>query len=379
MIPSSANIQLLSEINTNSFSTEPTKTFLNKPLEPNLDKLMGYLKAVNERAWYTNFGPLHDLLSERLSNYFKVKNLLLVNNATTALQIAAKVLKCQSAWTTPYSFAATSSSLSWQGIPLHYSDIDPKSLNPNLELMEESLSKNPQINMLLPTHIYGNPCNVNDISALAKRRNVKVLYDAAQCFGVTYEGKSILEFGDASVVSFHATKLFHTVEGGAICFKNEQDFTLAKQMLNFGFDGEQLGASGINGKMNEYQAAVGLTLLDDIDQVLTNRINLFNRYRSHLEGMVELQQWSSKATYNGGYFPLILPSAFHCKKLIMALAKQNIQSRIYFKEALHHRYGKGELCHETDSIIPRVLTLPLHHYMTLKEVDRICEIVIKNV
>ena len=379
MYPNSANSMFVASIDANNELKTDPNILLNKPLAPDIQKLAEYLSGVNERGWYTNFGYLHDLLTERLSKYLGVKNLLLVNNGTTALQVAAKVLNCKSAWTTPYSFAATSSALSWQGIPLHYSDIEPDTLSPNVSLIEEQLDKNPNINMLLPAHIYGSPCDIHAIEAIAKRRGVKVLYDAAQCFGVTYKGQSILKFGDASIISFHATKIFHTVEGGAICFKNEEDYVLAKQMINFGFKGEKLGQSGINGKLNEYQAAVGLTLLDDMNEVVEHRTRLFQIYRKNLAGHVSMQKWLPEMSFNGGYMPIILPSAFHCKKMTKELKCKNIQSRTYFKEALHRIYGNGELCPEVDKIVPRVLTLPLHRYLSEVDINKICETIIKNV
>jgi dTDP-4-amino-4,6-dideoxygalactose transaminase len=369
-------------LNLKSVNTEVnllnSNILLNKPMEPNFEKVMGYIKGIHGRAWYTNFGELHDVLTQRLSQYLGVKNLLLVNNGTTALQVASKVLQCKSAWTTPYSFAATSSALNWQGIPVHYSDIELDNFSPDCALIESVLDANPDVNMLLPAHIYGSPCDIDGIQALAEKRKVKVLYDAAQCFGVTYKDRSILSYGDASIISFHATKLFHSIEGGAICFKNEQDYLLAKQMINFGFNGEKIESSGINGKLNEYQAAVGLTLLDDMDAVLQHRTMLFERYRQKLEGFVGLQQWSEHATFNGGYMPIVLPSAFHIKRVIKALADNGVQSRVYFKETLHRAYGNGEHCPNADTIVDRALTLPLHYYMTENDIDKISDIVIKN-
>ncbi|MDO6558198.1 DegT/DnrJ/EryC1/StrS family aminotransferase [Paraglaciecola chathamensis] len=364
---------------TESVHTDKATILLNQPLAPDLDKLMDYLSGVNERAWYTNFGELHELLTERLSHYLGVKNLLLVNNGTTALQVASKVLGGKQAWTTPYSFAATSSALAWQGIPVDYSDVEEKTFSPNIKLMENLVDSNPSIDMIVPTHIYGSPCNIDEIDELAKSRNIKVLYDAAQSFGVNYEGKSVLSYGDASIISFHATKVFHTVEGGAICFKNNEDFLLAKQMINFGFNGAQLGPAGINGKLNEYQAAVGLTLLENMDDVLSHRINLFQRYQSNLSGHIQLQKWSPKSTYNGGYLPVVLPTGLQCQRLISILNRYGIQSRIYFKEALHRIYGRGESCAITDSLVPRVLTLPLHYHLSLNDVDKISEIITQNV
>ena len=186
---------------------------LNKPLQPDLARLTGYLSQVNDRGWYTNFGPLHEKLTQRLESYLGVKNLLLVSNGTLAIQVACKALGVNSAITTPFSFVATTSSLLWQGIETAFSDIDAKSYNLCPKALDKALTEDNHYDGIVATHVYGNPCDVNAIEGVANKHNKKVIYDAAHAFGVKVTGESVLNFGDASTLSFHATKVFHTVEG----------------------------------------------------------------------------------------------------------------------------------------------------------------------
>ncbi len=242
---------------------------LNKPLEPDLACLTRHLEKVNSSGWYSNFGPLHQKLTTQLEEYLGVENLLLVSNGTLALQVAYKVLNVTNALTTPFSFVATTSSLLWQGIETSFCDIDKKSYNLCPKETSNSLSKNSAINGIIATHVFGNPCDVDAFTEIAENNNVKVIYDAAHAFGTKVGGKSLLSFGDASILSFHATKVFHTVEGGAIVFKHKADFERAKRLINFGLDNKgKFSEAGINAKLNEYQCAVGLTILDQIDDLV---------------------------------------------------------------------------------------------------------------
>ncbi|GAL12381.1 UDP-4-amino-4-deoxy-L-arabinose-oxoglutarate aminotransferase [Vibrio astriarenae] len=278
---------------------------LNKPVAPDIKRLTKYLESVNHSGWYTNFGPLHDELTLRLQNYLKVDNLLLVSNGTLALQVASRVLNVQAAVTTPFSFAATSSSLLWQGIKLSYSDINRHTYN----LCPIELAKNLEIDnsydSIVATHVYGNPCNVELISNVAEKYGKKIVYDAAHAFGVNINGSSVLNEGDASTLSFHATKVFHTVEGGAIVFKCRNNYNRARELINFGIKPNgQLGEPGINAKLNEYQSAVGLTMLDCIDNILDHRAALFEKYVEELKNTVEIPKWHSGANTNGAYMPI---------------------------------------------------------------------------
>lgn len=353
---------------------------LNKPLTPDLTTLTNYLTQVNNSGWYTNFGPLHQLLTERLEKYLGVENLLLVSNGTLAIQVACKTLNINSAITTPFSFVATTSSLLWQGIETAFSDIDAKSYNLCPKALDKALTQDNHYNGIVATHVYGNPCDVESLAKVAKKHNKKVIYDAAHAFGVKVNNQSVLNFGDASTLSFHSTKVFHTVEGGAIVFKHKVDYEKAKELINFGIQaGGKLGDPGINAKLNEYQCAVGLTLLDQIEQVIEHRSVLFNLYCEKLKGIVEIPQWHEKANINGAYMPIYIADKTLQQKVIDALAKQGIQSRRYFTPSLdvayREQYSFG--CDISHKISGGVICLPLHASMTEKDVLSVTGI-IKN-
>ncbi|MFP3364176.1 DegT/DnrJ/EryC1/StrS family aminotransferase [Pseudoalteromonas sp. SIMBA_148] len=344
---------------------------LNKPLTPNLTKLTSYLSQVNDSGWYTNFGPLHQQLTGRLEEYLGVKNLLLVSNGTLALQVACKALDINSAITTPFSFVATTSSLLWQGIDIAFSDIDIQSCNLCPKALEQTLNQNKQYDGIVATHVYGNPCDVEALAKIAEKYNKKIIYDAAHAFGVNVGNESVLRFGDASTLSFHATKIFHTVEGGAIVFKNKGDFDKAKQLINFGIQPEGgLGDPGINAKLNEYQCAVGLTLLDEMDTVLEHRSALFELYRNELKDTVAIPTWYEKSKFNGAYMPIYIESISSQNRVVEALAAANIQSRRYFTPSLDIAYPqlKSFGCNNSQKLAGGIICLPLHAYMSIDDV-----------
>ncbi|EIO4059129.1 DegT/DnrJ/EryC1/StrS family aminotransferase [Vibrio vulnificus] len=349
---------------------------LNRPIQPNLKTLTRYLDQVHELGWYTNFGPLHQQLTERLEEYLKVENLLLVSNGTLAIQVACKAMNVDNALTTPFSFVATTSSLLWQSIDVGFCDIDPNSLNLSPSTITAALQKSNNYDAIVATHVYGNPCDVKSIEQISNQYNKKVIYDAAHAFGVNVGNKSVLSFGDASTLSFHATKVFHTVEGGAIVFKNRDDFDFAKKLINFGIESDgSLGKPGINAKLNEYQSAVGLTLLDDIDNVLEHRIALFEWYRAELNGVLEMPVWHIEANFNGAYMPVICDSEEQLKGIMEHLSLRGIQSRKYFSPSLDLAYPccESDGCEVSQQHANKMLCLPLHFFMTKQDIKTIAK------
>lgn len=347
------------------------KICLNKPLAPNLERLTEYLEQVNASDWYTNFGPLHQQLTAYLEEYFGVENLLLVSNGTLALQVAYKALGVTNVLTTPFSFVATTSSLLWQGIETSFCDIDENSYNLCPKEVSKALSINPDINGIVATHVFGNPCDVETFSTIAAEKDVKVIYDAAHAFGVKVGNESVLNFGDASILSFHATKVFHTVEGGAIVFKHKADFERAKRLINFGIDENgRITEVGINAKLNEYQCAVGLTILDKIDSVIKYRTELFEIYRDGLKDIVEIPNWHEMASVNGAYMPINLHSQINVQNVMRALKENNVQCRRYFSPSLEQVFHKKVNYGTANSvdISSGILCLPLHYYMTSDDV-----------
>lgn len=347
---------------------------LNNPLRPSLPKLTHYLEKVNDSGWYTNFGPLHQLLTKRLEEYLGVENLLLVSNGTLALQVAYHTLNIKSALTTPFSFTATTSSLLWEGIETSFSDIDENTCNLCPEKALEALAIDPMIDAIVPTHVYGNPCDVESFDDISKTHGVKIIYDAAHAFGVNVKGKSVLSFGDASTLSFHATKVFHTVEGGAIIFKKKDDFERAKRLINFGaFEEGHIHEVGINAKLNEYQCAVGLTLLDEIDKVISHRASLFKYYRDALQDFIDFPDWYANSNYNGAYMPIKLKSKMQRSRLEELLKANDVQSRKYFSPSLDSLFTEQKVFSSRNSrdAAQTILCLPLHFYMTFRDIDNI--------
>lgn len=355
---------------------------LNKPLEPDFACLIQHLKKVNSSGWYTNFGPLHQELTTQLEEYLGVENLLLVSNGTLALQVAYKALNITNALTTPFSFVATASSLLWQDIETSFCDIDRDNYNLCPKEVLNCLSRNPAIDAIVATHVFGNPCDVNAFEEIAERNDVKVIYDAAHAFGTKIKGESLLNFGDASILSFHATKVFHTVEGGAIVFKHKSDFERAKRLINFGLDSSGVFLeAGINAKLNEYQCAVGLTVLEQIDDVIKHRSELFAIYRQGLKGVVELPQWHEKGNFNGAYMPINLRSDLNVQKVMQALDENNIQCRRYFSPSLDQVFTEQVSFGAKNSleIASGILCLPLHFYMSLNDVDKVIRTIKKAI
>lgn len=354
---------------------------LNSPVKPNLKKLYKLLEQVNDSGWYTNFGPLHKELTTRLEDYLGVKNLLLTNNGTSALQVAGRAIGSKSIISTPFSFVATVSAFKWQQDEVAFADIDPQSLNLCPQAVKRAYQQGCKTDTLVATHVYGNPCDVQALDKLSEQNNFQIIYDAAHAFGVKLNGNSVLNYGDASTLSFHATKVFHTVEGGAIVFKDRSNYEKAEEIINFGIRPEQGVINvGTNAKMNEYQAAVGLVNLDEIDNILNHRAELFYAYRQGLQDIVTLPTWHPEANANGAYMPILLENKQQLDRVTQALDANNIQSRHYFSPSLDkifvdsHNYGTQNSLKASEGI----LCLPMHAHLSLAEVAGVTNL-IKNI
>lgn len=350
---------------------------VTKPGLPNLGKVQKYLDGIYERRWFTNNGPLVQLLTERLEEYLGIENLLLVANGTLALQIAYRALGVKGeAITTPFTFVATASSLSWEGIKPIFSDIDPESFNLCPTKILEKITEN--TSAIVPVHVYGAPCNVEHFDQIAEQENLKLIYDASHAFGVNRNGSSVLSNGDASTLSFHATKIFHTVEGGGIVFKDKEVLRKAQSLINFGFssDGE-ITEVGINAKMSEIHAAFGLSLLDDIDDLIERRVEIQKLYQTELNGFVQFQQRAHESNLNGSYLPIVLASQEQRQAVELKLNSIGVKARRYFSPSLNtaspfREAGKNDLPISED-ISSRVLCLPLYVELTDQDVIKVCE------
>ncbi|QIZ59042.1 DegT/DnrJ/EryC1/StrS family aminotransferase [Acinetobacter indicus] len=357
---------------------------VTKPYLPSREKLEDYVDGIYERKWLTNNGPLVQELTKRLEKYLGVENLLLVSNGTLALQIAYRTLgvnkvvngKPAEAITTPFSFIATASSLKWEGINPVFVDIDPETwcLDPNN--IESAIT--PQTRAIVPVHVFGNPCDVEFIQDIADKHDLKIIYDAAHAFDVSYKGQSILKYGDASILSLHATKLFHTIEGGAIIFKRREDLEKAKKLINFGISAPDcIDELGINAKMGEFSAAMGLCVLDEVEKVKEKRKNIWDIYRGALENEIVMQKWSDSSVKNCAYFPIVLPSEKKALDLMQNLGFKNIQLRRYFYPSLEsvEVFGKHKKLPISQDISSRILCLPLYPDLSDSQVKMIVELI----
>jgi dTDP-4-amino-4,6-dideoxygalactose transaminase len=353
-----------------------TKTYL-----PNREKLNRYIDELYKSAWITNDGVCLKELTARLEKYLNVRNLLLVSNGTLALQVAYKTQGITgNAITTPFSFVATTSSLVWEGIKPVFSDIDPDTFCIDPEKIEDAITS--QTTGIVPVHVFGNGCDVEHLESIARDHNLKIIFDGAHAFGVKYKGNSLLSYGDATILSFHATKLFHTIEGGAIIFKNRSDFEAAKKLINFGITGpDSIDGEGINAKMNEFQAAMGLCVLDEIDRILKDREEVFHSYEAHLNGHVMYQKHNSNCTNNYSYFPIVFKSEKVLLHALTILRQHGINPRRYFYPSLDtlNYLQPQKLQPVSRDIASRILCLPTYSGLSENEIEQICSLIKKAI
>ncbi len=352
-----------------------TKSFL-----PPLAEYVKYLEGIWERGHLTNHGPLVNELEEKLRTYLGVKHLFFVNNGTIALQIAIKALDLKGEIiTTPFSYVATTSSIVWENCSPVFVDIDENDFTIDVDRIEAAIT--PATSAILTTHVYGIPCRVREIQTIAEKHGLKVIYDAAHAFGVRYEDKNILNYGDISTLSFHATKLFHTVEGGAIA---TNDDTLAHRigyMRNFGHKGqEDFWGVGINGKSSEFHAAMGLCIFPRIDKIISNRKTLSQTYNdcfAELKVVLKRPSEAGNVVYNYAYYPVVFANE---RQLIMVRDSLNaayIYPRRYFYPSLNTlTYLQDRMSLPvSEDISSRVLCLPLYDDLSPDIIRRICSII----
>jgi len=315
-------------------------------------------------------------LESKLKAYLNVPGILFTGNGTIALQMAIKALGLRGKiLTTPFSYVATTSSIVWENCQPVYIDIDEKTLNINPDLIERKVSEG--VSGILATHCFGNACDIEGIAGIARRHNLKVIYDAAHCFNTRYRKRSIFEFGDVSATSFHATKIFHTIEGGAVFSKDEEVLQRMAYMRNFGHDGpERFNGLGINGKNSEFHAAMGLCVLLHIDAILERRKAQCIYYDKVLNGLdIRKPAVQDGCEINYSYYPVIFRSEQHALAAKDALEKYSVFPRRYFYPPLSSlEYVRGELTPVADDIARRILCLPLFHEMRNDEQDLIARV-----
>lgn len=352
---------------------------VTKPFLPPEKEFKVYVKSIWERQWLTNNGPLVNTLELKLKEYLGLDHMLYVSNGTMALQLAIKALNLTGEIiTTPFSFVATTSTIVWQGCKPVFVDIDANTFNIDPTKIEAAIT--PGTSAILAAHVYGNPCDIDAIQQIADRHGLKVIYDAAHCFGTRYKNRSIFEYGDISTTSFHSTKLFHTIEGGAVFTRQPDLLKKMALMRNFGYSGvDEFAELGINAKNSEFHAAMGLCNLPHIDEILKKRKYLSTHYKLRLNRLdAQFQQLDNAEDYNYAYFPILFKSEDLMKECKDKLELAQIYCRRYFYPSLSALpYVENVEMPVCDSIASRIMCLPMYHTLTLSDLDLICRMLLR--
>lgn len=364
--------------------------YVTRPYMPPLAEFIPYLEKIWESRWLTNIGQFHQQLEEELAHFLGVKHISLFSNGTLALITALQALRITGeVITTPYSFVASTHSLWWNGIKPVFVDIEPEFMNINAEKIEAAIT--PQTTAIMPVHVYGNPCDVETIQNIADTYGLKVLYDACHAFGVKIDNNSIFNFGDMSALSFHATKVFTTFEGGALVCNDEKTKKRIDFLKNFGFADEMtVVAPGINAKMNELQAAFGLLQLSHFHEAIDKRRKIAEIYRERFRGATGIRILREAVTikHNYIYFPIFIDAKVYGKsrdEIYDTLRKNNIYARRYFFPLISQfpayrslPSAKAENLPVAEKITSEVLCLPIYPDLETDTVLKICDLVLSR-
>ena len=362
------------------------KILVTRSSMPTLDEYVEEIRPIWDSHWLTNMGIKHKELQENLSRYLGVEHVDLLTNGHMALELTLQAMNLQGeVITTPFTFASTTHAIVRNGLTPVFCDIDPETYCMDVSKIEKLITD--RTCAIMPVHVYGNVCNTDEIERLANKYELKVVYDAAHAFGETYKGKGIGSYGDASCFSFHATKVFNTIEGGAVCFRDKQLGTKLYELKNFGIHGpEEVSAVGANAKMNEFCAAMGLCNLRHIGEEIAKRKAVAERYRERLGDVdgIQLNCVQKEVQSNYAYFPVVFEEKLFGAsrgEVFDKLAENGIGARKYFYpltntfECFHGKYDVTKTPIALH-ISKRVITLPMYADLSLKDVDRICDIVL---
>ena len=366
---------------------ESKKITVTSPLLPDLEEFNKLLKEIWKSKWVTNNGRFHQLLEKELAAYLKVPYISLFTNGTLPLITALQALRISGeVITTPYSFVATTHSLWWNGCRPVFVDVDPNTCNLDPSKIEAAIT--PKTTAIMPVHCYGKPCDVKGIQKVADKYGLKVIYDAAHAFGVDVNGESILNAGDMSTLSFHATKVYDTIEGGALVMHDEQTKRRIDYLKNFGFAGEiTVVAPGINSKMDEVRSAFGILNLRQVDDAIAKRQQVAIKYREELKNVPGINYFQDMpgVRHNYSYFPIFIDAEVFGKnrdQLYEEMKAQNIFSRRYFypliSEFSTYRglpSANKENLPIANKIANSVLCLPMHHELTKEDLERVIEVI----
>jgi dTDP-4-amino-4,6-dideoxygalactose transaminase len=354
---------------------------VTKPFLPPQEEYNKFLQGIWKRNWLTNMGPLSSELEMRLKEFLNVNHLLYVTNGTVAIQMAMKALDLKGdIITTPFSFVATTSTIVWEGCNPVFVDIDENTLNIDPTKIEAAITAT--TTAIVATHVYGNPCDVVAIDKIAQKHNLKVIYDGAHAFGIAINGKSIFDYGDISTCSLHATKLYHSIEGGLVFTKDPMLLKKLSFIRNFGFNGPDAFAElGINGKNSEFHAAMGLVNLEHINTIYAKRKAITERYNEKLKNHKSRKQtWHRDSINNYAYYPIIFETEESMLNAMDYLKKHEIYTRRYFYPSLATSlpYLKPKKLEITDKVAKCVMCLPLYTDLSIEEVDLICRLLLRT-
>jgi dTDP-4-amino-4,6-dideoxygalactose transaminase len=360
--------------------------YVTKPFLPPLEEFCQELKGVWQSRWLTNNGPVLKRFARELSNYFETDNLCIFSNGTLALQIALQGMGISGeVITTPFTFVATTHTLFWNKIRPVFVDIEPDYYTLDPEKIEAAIT--PWTTAILAVHVYGHPCKINQLADIARRNNLKLIYDAAHAFGVKVGSKSIAHFGDMSMFSLHATKLYHSLEGGLLIFKETGLKGIFDYLKNFGFKNEvEVVMAGTNAKMNEIQALMGSLVLKYLEEIILKRARITDLYRQRLKevpGIHLVPDLSSDVTYNHAYMPIEVDEqefGIDRDTLYEKLKTYNVFARRYFYPlicdyACYRNVSVKDSLTVARRVANRILTLPIYEDLRLSDVEVICEII----
>ena len=350
-----------------------TKSFL--PPKAEYEQM---LERIWASEWLTNNGPLLVELEQKLQQKLDLPYLAITGNGTIAIQLAIKALNLSGEIiTTPFSYCATTTSILWENMKPVFVDIRPEDLNINADLVESAITD--KTTAILATHVYGNPCDVEKLEAIGKKYGLKIIYDAAHAFGVEYKGRSLLSYGDISTCSFHATKVFHTIEGGCVVCHDPALFETLRLMRSFGHVQDDYFLAGVNGKNSEFHAAMGLVNLGHLDAIISGRRQIFALYDELLnwESLYKPTERAADLVYNYAYYPVVLPDLATTLQVIQALNGENIYPRRYFYPTLNAlQYIPVQYdCPVSEDVSPRVISLPLYPDLDHEMVRKIARII----
>ncbi len=351
---------------------------VTKPFLPSIERYKEMVDQIWDNQWLTNNGDFLQCFEKDLEHFLGTSHTSVVTSGTMALQLALKTLEPGGEIiTSPFSYVATTSAIVWEGFEPIFADVEPDTLCIDPAEVEKNIG--PKTKAILATHVYGNPCDIEALEHLSAKHGIPLFFDGAHAFGTTYGDKSVLAYGDISVLSFHATKLFHTVNGGALFCKSSEGKGKIDRFRNFGHVGvNEFDGVGINGKMCEFHSAMGLLNLEVAAELIDQRRTQWNFYRKGIEGS-ELKTVSLRDEdgYNGAYFPVIFSNSLKVQKAIDLATEKGIELRRYFNPSLNHLdYVKYQSCPISEDISERICCLPQYHDLTNNDQSEVLELIL---